>query len=63
MPRWNNSSQKKEKEKVMVRDLIKTAVNNVPDAGFKVTSLSILARLEKSIKNIRDALATEIKKA
>ena len=48
MPRWRNSSQKKEQEKVTARDLIKRDTSNMPDPEFKTTIKRILAGLEKA---------------
>ena len=61
MPRQRNSSQKKEQEKVTVRDLIKTDISNMPHPEFKATFKRILAELEKSIEDIRETLIIEIK--
>ena len=61
MPRWRNSSRKKEQEKVTVRDQIKTDITNMPDPQFKATLISIQTRLEKSIEDTWESLTTEIK--
>ena len=61
MPRWRSSPQKKEQEKVMATDLIKTDKSNMPDPEFKATIIRIQTGLEKSIENIRVSLTTEIK--
>ena len=61
MPRWRNSSQKKEQEEVMARDLIKTDIRNMLEPEFKTTIIRILATTEKSIEEIRETLNTEIK--
>jgi len=61
MPKWRNSSQKKEQEKVIARDLIKTNISNMSDEDFKATIIRILAGLEKSMEDIRETLTTEIK--
>ena len=61
MPRWRNSSQKKEQEEVMARDLIKTDIRNMLEPEFKTTIIRILASLEKSMENTRESLPTEIK--
>jgi len=61
MPKWRNSSQKKEQEKVIARDLIKTNISNMSDEDFKATIIRILAGLEKSMEDIRETLPTEIK--
>ena len=63
MPGQNvrNSSQKKEQDKVMARDLTKTGITNMPDGEFKATIIRILAGLEKSREDFREALSAEIK--
>jgi len=61
MPRWRNSSQKKEQEKVTARDLIETDLNKMPEPEFKTTIIRILAGLDKSIEHTRESLTTEIK--
>ena len=61
MPRWRNLSPKKEQEKVMARDLIKTDTGNMPDSEFKAKIIRILAGLEKSIEDTRESLTTETK--
>ena len=53
MPRWRNLSQKKEQEKVMARDLIKTDMSNMPESKFKTTIIYIQAGLEKGIEDTR----------
>ena len=59
MPRWSNSSQKKEQKEVLARDLRETDISNIPHGEFKATS--ILCGLEKSIKDIRETLSVETK--
>ena len=61
MPRWKNSSQKKEQEEVMAGDLIKTHISNMSDPEFKATTIRILAGLDKSMEDIRETLTAEIK--
>ena len=61
MPRWRNSSQKKEQEKVTARDWIKKDIINMPDPEFKAIIIRILAELEKSIGDMRETLTTGIK--
>jgi len=46
----------------MARDLIKTDINNMPYGELKAIITKILTGLEKSIKDNREALTTEIKK-
>ena len=62
MPKLKNSSQKKEQEKVMARGLNETDISNMLVPEFKVTIIRILAGLEKSMKDIRVMLTTEIEK-
>ena len=61
MPRQRNSYQKKEQEEVTVGELIKIDISNMLETEFKTTIIRILAELEKSIKETRDTLITEIK--
>ena len=46
---------------VMARDLIKRDIGNGPNPEFKTIIISILAGLEKSIEDTREALTTETK--
>ena len=61
MPRWRNSSQKKEQEKVMARDLFKIDTSNRPIPQFKTANIRILAGLQRSIDDTRESLNVEIK--
>ena len=49
MTRRRNYLEKKEQEKVTVRDLIKTDTSNIPDPEFKAKIIRILTGLEKNI--------------
>ena len=53
MPRWRNSIQKKEQEKVTAKDLIVTDISNMADPEFKATIIWIVAGRGKSIEDIR----------
>ena len=61
MPIERNTYQRKEQEKVIARDLIKTDISNMPDGECKATIARILAGPEKCIEDTRDTLTTEIK--
>ena len=61
MPKWRNSPQKKEKEKVTAKDLIETDMRNMPDPEFKTTIIRMLAGLEKSIEDTKESLTAKIK--
>ena len=61
MPKWRNSSQKREQEKVRARDLIQTDKSNMFDPELTTTIRRILAGLEKCVENMREFLTTEIK--
>ena len=61
LPGQRNSSQKKEQDKVMARDLTKTGISNMPDGEFKAANTRILARHEKRMEDFREALTTVIK--
>ena len=54
-------SQKKDQEKVMATDLIKTGISNMSDPEFKATTIRILAGLDKSMEDIRETLPQRIK--
>lgn len=45
----------------MARDLIETDVSYMSDGEFTATVIRILARLEKSMEDIRETLTSEIK--
>ena len=60
MLRWRNSSQQKEQEKVMPKDLIETEISTMPEADFKSTIIRIPVGSEKNIEDIREILTTEI---
>ena len=62
MSRWRNSSQKKEQEEFMARDLIKTEISNMPYPELKATIIGIPAEIEESIEVTRESLTAEIKK-
>ena len=51
MPRWRNSSPKKEQEEVMAKYLIKTDISYMPETEFKTTIIRMLAGLEKNRKH------------
>ena len=59
MQRLKNSSQQKEQEKAMARDLIKTDVSNMPDPEFKRIIIRILVGLRKAW-NTREFLRVEV---
>ena len=61
MPRWRDSAQMKEQDKVTARDLGKTDISSMPDGEFKATIIRILAGLEKRMETFREALGTQIK--
>jgi len=56
------TSKKKEQEALpTARDLINTDISNMSELEFRMTILKILAKLEKSMEDIRDTLSGEIK--
>ena len=62
MTRWKNSPQEKEQEAVpKARDLIKTDIGNMTELEFRMTTLKVLAGLEKGMEVIRETLSREIK--
>ena len=59
MTRQRSSSQKKEQEEVMARDLIQTDMSKIPEPEFK-TIIWVSAGLEESIEDTRESLTAEI---
>ena len=55
IPRWENSSKKKE-ENVTTRDLIETDISNMPDGEFKATIIMILTGFEERMGDFREGL-------
>ena len=56
-----NPSPKREQERIMSRDLIKTDIRNRPKTELKTTIVRIMDGLENSIEDIKDMHTTEIK--
>ena len=56
MPKWRNSSKRKNKKRSTTRDLIETDINNKLDPECKAAIMRILARLEKNIEDSRESL-------
>ena len=61
MPKQINSSQMKEQDKVMARELSKADISKMPDRELKATIIRIFIGLERRVENIRETLITEIK--
>ena len=61
MIRWRNTPQKKEQEKVTVRDLINTDISKMSEIEYRKTIMRILTWLGKSIVDTRESLTTEVK--
>ena len=61
MPRQRNSSQVKEQEKFMAKDVIETDISNILDGEFKATIIKILTGLEKRMEDFREILITVVK--
>lgn len=61
MLRKRNSSQVKEQDKAMVRDLREKDISNMPNGEFKATIMRLLTGLKKRMEDIREALTAEIK--
>ena len=55
MPTWSNSSQIKEQDKAMTRDLNKTDIGNMSDGEFQSTIIWIFTELEKRMENINES--------
>lgn len=49
-----------EQDQTIARDLSKTDISNMADREFKVMTVKILSRLEKSVENIIETLHKEI---
>ena len=58
---WRNPSPKREQERIISRDLIKTDIRNRPQTELKTTIVRIMDGLENSIEDIKDMHTTEIK--
>ena len=50
---WRNSSPKREQERTVSRDLIKTDIRNRPKTELKTTIVRIMDGLENSIEDIK----------
>lgn len=50
----------KEKHKLIARDLSETDISNMPNGEFKA-NIKIITELEKTLEDISETLATEIK--
>ena len=61
MPRWRDSSQKKEEEENTARDPSKTDTTNKPDREFKTMIIRIVMGLEKIVEDMSETLNTEIR--
>ena len=58
---WRNSPPKREQERIISRDLIKTDIRNRPKTELKTTIVRIMDGLENGIEDIKDMYTTEIK--
>ena len=58
---WRTSPPKREQERIISRDLIKTDIRNMPKTELKTTIVSIMDGLLNSIEDIKDMHTTEIK--
>ena len=56
-----NSPQKNVQEITTTNKLIKNDLNNITESKFRIIVIKLIAGLEKSIKESRESLATEIK--
>ena len=65
MTRKRNSQQMKEPEVILlatiISNLIDMDINKMSELEFRITSIKLLARLEKNIKDIRESLNIEMK--
>ena len=57
MTKWKNSPQKREQEAgLTARDLISKDISKMSELEFRITTLKILAGLEKSIEDTRESI-------
>ena len=61
MTRWKDSPQKKDKEEIIARNLLKTDLSNISVKEFR-TIIRILAGFGKSIEDTRETLQDRIPK-
>lgn len=61
MTRWRNYPQKKDKEEITARDLLKTGISNMSEQVQRTAVIRILAGLERIIEDTRETLVAEIK--
>ena len=59
--RQRNRSQRKEQDKITVKDLSEMDISNMPDREFKVMIIKILTGFEKTVEDISETLNKEIK--
>ena len=61
MTRWRNAPQKKDREDITARDLLKIDISNISEQEFRSIVIRLLAGFEKSIEDTRETLPAEIK--
>ena len=61
MTKRKNSPQKNLQEITTATELIKKDLNNITESEFRIIVIKLIAGLENSIEDSREALATEIK--
>ena len=61
MTKRKNSPQKNLQEITTANELIKNDLSNIAENEFNIIVIKLMARLENSIEDSRESLATEIK--
>ena len=61
MMKQKNSPQKNLQEITTTNELIKNDLNNITESEFRIIVIKLISRLESSVKDSRESVATEIK--
>ena len=61
MTKWKNSPQKNLQEITTANELIKNYLKHITESEFSIIVIKLIVRLENSIKDSRESIATEIK--
>ena len=61
MTKWKNSPQKNIQKISTANELIKNDLNNITESEFRIIVIKLTSRLENSIEDSRESIATEIK--
>ena len=61
MSKRKNSAQKKLQQVATANELIKNDLSNITEQEFRIIVIKLISGLEKSIEDIRESIATEMK--